>query len=131
MFDLLAQAVDWGDLIQPLLETVLNIVLPIVLSAAALWIKQLISKAKAEIEEANLSWLLVLAQQLVVAAEQAGVTGMIEDIGEEKKAMVIGLLQKAADERGIKVDVEVISAIIEAAVVDAFGLSEPESPPSG
>lgn len=119
--------VEWSDLVQPILETVLSIVLPIALSALALWVKQLITKAKAEIAEANLGWLLILAEQFVVAAEQAGVTGMIEDIGSEKKAMVLGLLQKAADERGVKVDVDVLSAIIEAAVVEAFGLSEPAS----
>ena len=119
--------VEWSDLVQPILETVLSIVLPIALSALALWVKQLITKAKAEIAEANLGWLLILAEQFVVAAEQAGVTGMIEDIGSEKKAMVLGLLQKAADDRGVKIDVAVLSAIIEAAVVEAFGLSEPAS----
>ena len=117
---------DWSDLLQPILEMILQIVLPVALSALALLIKQWIAKAKAEIEEANLGWLLTLASQFVVAAEQAGVTGMIEDLGEEKKALVIELLQKAADERGIKVDVDVLSAIIEAAVVDAFGLSSRE-----
>jgi len=130
MFSLQA-AIEWSDLLQPILETLLDVLLPVVLSVVALWIKQLISKAKAEIEEANLSWLLVLARQLVVAAEQAGVTGMIEDIGEEKKAMVVSLLQKAADARGIKIDMEVLSAIIEAAVVAEFGLSEPEPAPEG
>jgi len=127
MFSISMMAIEWGDLIQPLLETVLGIVLPIALTALALWVKQLITKAKAEIAEADLGWLLILAEQFVIAAEQAGVTGMIEDLGSEKKAMVLGLLQKAADERGIKVDVEVLSAIIEAAVVEAFGLSEPAS----
>ena len=119
--------IEWGDMIQPLLETILNIVLPIALSAAALWIRQMIVKAKVEIEAANLAWLLILAEQFVVAAEQAGVTGMLEDLGSEKKAYVLGLLQQAAEERGVKVDVAILSAIVEAAVVEAFGLSEPAS----
>lgn len=120
-------AINWVDLLQPILQVLLQVLLPVVLSAIAVWVKQLISKAKAEIEDANLQWLLALAQQFVLAAEQAGVVGQIEDLGEEKKKMVIELLQKAADSRGLKLDVSVLSAIVEAAVVSAFGFSEPST----
>lgn len=117
---------DWSDLVQPLLETVLSIMLPIVLGFVAVWLKGLLAKVKAEMSESQLAFITVLAGQLVLAAEQSGLTGAIEDIGEAKKAMVIAALQTAADERGIKISVELLSAIIEAAVVDAFGLSKSE-----
>lgn len=117
---------DWSDLVQPLLETVLSIMLPIVLGFVAVWLKGLLAKVKAEMSESQLAFITVLAGQLVLAAEQSGLTGAIENIGEAKKAMVIAALQTAADERGIKISVELLSAIIEAAVVDAFGLSKSE-----
>lgn len=117
---------DWSDLVQPLLETVLSIMLPIVLGFVAVWLKGLLAKVKAEMSESQLAFITVLAGQLVLAAEQSGLTGAIKNIGEAKKAMVIAALQTAADERGIKISVELLSAIIEAAVVDAFGLSKSE-----
>ncbi len=118
----------FADLLQPFLVTVLEILLPIVLGALAIWINSLIAKAKAEIAARNLEWLLVLAGQFVTAAEQAGIIGELEDIGKAKKQMVVEMLQAAADERGIKIDAAVLSAIIEAAVVDAFGFSNEEEP---
>jgi len=117
---------DWSDLVQPLLETVLTIMLPIVLGFVAVWLKNLIARIKSEMSESQLAFITVLAGQLVLAAEQSGLTGVITNIGEEKKAMVIAALQQAADDNGIKISVELLSAIIEAAVVDAFGLSKSE-----
>ena len=117
---------DWSDLVQPLLETVLSIMLPIVLGFVAVWLKGLLAKVKAEMSESQLAFITALAGQLVIAAEQSGLTGVIINVGEEKKAMVMAALQAAADERGIRINVELLSAIVEAAVVDAFGLSKSE-----
>jgi len=113
-----------NNLVQPLLEMLLELLLPIVLGAAVLWIRQMIARAKGEIDERNLNWLLVLARQFVIAAEQSGLIGELENAGEAKKQMVVELLQAAADARGIKLDAEALSAIIEAAVVDALGFSD-------
>lgn len=118
-----------ANLLQPFLETALEILLPVVLGALAIWIRSLIAKAKAEIANRNLDWLLVLAGQFVAAAEQAGIIGEIENLGEAKKQMVVDMLQAAADARGIKIDADALSAIIEAAVVDAFGFSNEEEAP--
>lgn len=123
----LAQYVmNWSDLVQPLLETVLSLLLPIVLGFVAVWLKNLVAKIKAEMSESQLAFITALAGQLVLAAEQSGLTGVITNVGEEKKAMVMAALQAAADEKGIKINVELLSAIVEAAVVDAFGLSKSE-----
>lgn len=117
---------DWSDLVQPLLETVLSIMLPIVLGFVAVWLKGLLAKVKAEMSESQLAFITALAGQLVLAAEQSGLTGAITNIGAEKKAMVMAALQQAADDNGIRINVGLLSAIVEAAVVDAFGLSKSE-----
>lgn len=117
---------DWSDLVQPLLETVLSVMLPIVLGFVAVWLKGLLAKVRAEMSESQLAFVTALAGQLVVAAEQSGLTGAITNVGAEKKAMVMAALQAVADERGIRISVEILSAIVEAAVVDAFGLSKSE-----
>jgi hypothetical protein len=113
-----------ANLLQPFLEIVLAIFLPVVLGFLAVLIRSWIAKAKAEIEARNLDWLLVLAGQFVAAAEQAGITGELENLGEAKKQMVVDMLQAAADQRGIRIDADALSALIEAAVVDAFGFSK-------
>lgn len=123
MFSFL-QAVDWGDLIQPALATIIQVLLPVVLGYLVLWFNRATAKLKAEISNEQLAVLESLAAQFVLAAEQSGLTNTIEDLGEAKKAMVIDLLQEAAKSRGIKVNVDELSALIEAAVVEAFGLSE-------
>lgn len=119
-------AIDWGDLLQPALETILTVLLPVVLGYIVLWFQRASSKLKAEIGSEQWELLENLATQFVLAAEQSGLTGKIEQLGEVKKAMVLQLLQSAADSRGIKINVEELDAIIEAAVVDAFGFHEPE-----
>ncbi len=116
----------FANILQPFLEVVLEILLPVVLGFVALWVRSMIANAKAEIAARNLEWLLVLAGQFVAAAEQAGITGELENLGEAKKQMVVDMLQAAADQRGIKIDADALSAIIEAAVVDAFGFSNKE-----
>ncbi len=115
-----------ADLLQPFLVTVIEILAPVVLGALAIWINSLIAQAKAEVAARNLDWLLVLAGQFVAAAEQAGIVGELENIGEAKKQMVVEMLQAAADARGIRIDAATLSALIEAAVVDAFGFSNEE-----
>ena len=117
---------DWSDLVQPLLETVLSVMLPIVLGFVAVWLKGLLAKVRAEMSESQLAFITALAGQLVLAAEQSGLTGAITNIGAEKKAMVMAALQQAANDNGIRINVELLSAIVEAAVVDAFGLSKSE-----
>ncbi|KKK79231.1 hypothetical protein LCGC14_2835550, partial [marine sediment metagenome] len=91
-----------ANLLQPFLETMLAIFLPVVLGFLAVWIRSWIAKAKAEIAARDLEWLLVLAEQFVAAAEQAGITGELENLGEAKKQMVVDMLQAAADQRGLR-----------------------------
>lgn len=118
-----------ADLLQPFLETMLEILLPVVLGFLAVWIRNLIAKAKAEVAARDLEWLLVLAGQFVAAAEQAGIIGELENVGEAKKQMVVDMLQAAADQRGIRIDADALSALIEAAVVEHFGFANEEEVP--
>lgn len=114
----------WEDLLMPLLQTIITVFAPILFGALALWLKQLITKTKAELSTEELALLTQLSQQFVLAAEQSGLTGRIRNLGFEKKAFVLKLLQDEANRRNIKIDVSVLDALIESAVVEAFGTSE-------
>lgn len=115
----------FGDLLQPILEALLTILVPAVLGLLAAWLKALRDKIYQEMDARGLSYLRDFAIVLVKAAEQAGFIGEIRDVGEAKKSMVIALLQAEADRVGIKIDVDKLSAIVEAAVVEVFGFSGP------
>ena len=115
---------EWNEFVQPILEMLLQALLPVVIGFVAAWEKAMISKAKAELEASQFAFLIDLADVLVVAAEQSGLTGELKNVGAEKKAYVLAALEAAAAAKGIKIDAEALSAIIEAAVVAAFGFSE-------
>jgi hypothetical protein len=118
--------IEWGTLLQPILVTLIQILLPVILGALALWLKELIAGARAKLSTEQLAFMESLASQLVLAAEQSGLTGAISDLGAEKKQWVIDQLQAVADAKHIKLDMDQLSALVEAAVVAAFGLSEPK-----
>ena len=116
--------IDLNALLQPFLESVLTILAPILIAMLAVYLNKLLTKMKAELSNEQLVYLTELAHQFVNAAEQSGLTAVIENVGMAKKEMVMALLQAEANARGIKIDVEILSAIIEAAVVEEFGLSK-------
>jgi hypothetical protein len=115
---------DINLLLQPFLETLLQVLAPIVVALLAVWLKGVLAELKAKISVEHLNFLTALAHQFVVAAEQTSLTGEIKNIGAVKKALVLALLQSEADAHNIKIDVDTLSAIIEAAFVAEFGLSK-------
>jgi len=107
---------------QPLLDAVadfvqkgLLILLPGLASAAVVWVKL-------ELDKRKLLWVLKrYAPMVVQEAERLGYLGKIND----KKAYAVGLLQKALNQYGLgKVDSELVSLEIEAAVIQEFNWQE-------
>src|SRR5689334_14957654 len=49
----------------------------------------------------------------IQAAEQSGLTGLIQNLGPEKKAYAAGLALKYLDQYGIKIDSQLLSGLIE------------------
>ena len=80
----------------------------------------------AELNLKQLDFINALAAQFVLAAEQSGLTGDLENVGKAKKAYVMDLLQGELDIRGIKISIAALSAIVESAVATGLGLHSPE-----
>jgi hypothetical protein len=116
---------EWGIVLQQILIVVLNILLPVVLGYAALWIRGLVAQGKAKLTAEQLAIATSFVESFVFAAEQSGLTGTIEDIGEAKKAWVLERVQTALDAQGISIDVEVIADLIEAHVYKSWHDSAP------
>ncbi|MEP7285916.1 MAG: hypothetical protein ABI947_09125 [Chloroflexota bacterium] len=99
----------------------------VALGAVALKYGTLFAQCAAEIK-AHLSeqqrWeILTVIRTAVVAAQQSGLAGLIENIGRTKKAYAFKVIQDILDSRGIPTHISEIDAQIEVAV--ATGLAEP------
>ena len=107
------------EFISLLAESLLNMVLPVLASLASAWLFAKVKEAYAKLKEKysdELYFLEEIAQMAVLAAEQSGLAGAIED----KKAYALDLVENALRERGINIDVSEIEAAIEAAVMGEF-----------
>ena len=97
------------------IESLLLAFAPVLASLAAAALVALVRKWWAEFKQAQPDaafWLEQAASMAVQAAEQAGMAGYIQD----KKQYALEVAQRYLDAKGIKIDVELISDAIEAAV---------------
>lgn len=111
---------EYSELLQKSLEVAIQVLLPVVLGFLVVFIRAKIAEVKSKIPQEQMQFASALAKMLVLAAEQNGLIGALEDVGEEKKRWVMGMLDQALKERGIVLDLETLSAMIEAAVHEAF-----------
>jgi len=126
------------------LQNFLNLVLmslapilaTIVAGAIVAAVKGFLRKLNAELGASQHQLLLDIVRTAVLYAEQSGLTGVIENAGEEKKREAINFTVRQLDKYGLShVNVDEISRLIEAAVQDVFNrerlnimtvISEPE-----
>lgn len=101
-------------------EAVLLAAVPVVVPLVVGWLVSQVQIARARLasELPDLYWVLNNAAKLAVdAAEQAGIAKLITD----KKRYAIEVAELYLAEKGIDIDIELIDAAIEAAVLNEFG----------
>jgi hypothetical protein len=118
--------IEWGDLLTLILQIFITTILPFLLKKLVDWMNAHISTAKASAEYKQYETALFLVRQLVLAAEQNGLTEKLQNIGIAKKQYVLDLAQAELARHGIKMDLDMLDALIEAQVRDA--LKQVESP---
>ena len=112
---------DIGPILQAALVTIIQVLVPVALGFLVHFINQKVKEVKSNVDANQLAFAVDLVQQLVAAAEQSGLTGALEAAGTAKKQYVLDQAQKALTARGITIDVDLLDALIEGAVHDAFG----------
>jgi hypothetical protein len=108
---------DWMDFLSDVLQGVLVAILPVLATAATAAIAAWARKTWAEFKNENqvpAFYVEEIARIAVLAAEQAGAAGLIQD----RKEYAMTVAQTWLAQRGIKLDLAIISAAIEAAVYD-------------
>jgi hypothetical protein len=110
---------EWSE-VSPIVSAVLQVVLVAVLSIVAQYVTRWLKAKSAEALSAAkdyqpsiLAMVESIASVAVKAAEQAGAAGLIED----KKRYAMGVASKWLDDQGIIIDLSLISAAVEAAVL--------------
>lgn len=106
------------------LETLIPVVVPVIAGFIAYLLKSLFDQFKLYLAQKGLTaqyeFAMALIQEFIRAAEQNGLTGELEAVGARKKQWVMDMVQIELAKNGIHLDVETLSALVEAAVYDAF-----------
>lgn len=110
-----------NEILQATIEVLIQILLPIVLGAVVVLVKEAVAKIKASMRKDQLELVENLIRRLVAAAEQNGLTGMLEAEGKAKKQWVIEQLEAALARRGIVLDLDELDALIEGIYHDEIG----------
>lgn len=110
---------DWQDVLSSFATQILVYLMPVLASLVAAW---LIAKVKLAWQETKTNkpelvfFLEQFARMAVRAAEQSGAAGLIVD----KRKYAFEIVEKMLLEKGWKIDLDVIYAAIEAAVLEEF-----------
>lgn len=107
------ESINWNEIIQATLMTLIQFLLPIVLVASLTLAYQLWNKYKAQLSTEQLAFVTSLIENFIKAAEQQGLLGAISNEGAKKKEWVIDKTEEALGKRGLRLDLGEISDLIE------------------
>jgi len=119
---------DTSALLQKVLEVVIQVALPFVLAMLFAWLRQQYLKVKAQIPVEQFEFAANLAEQFVLAAEQTGLKDELLKLGQDKKEWVLSHLDAELQKRGVKLDLAVLSALVESAVYSAITMFKEDQP---
>lgn len=105
-------------------QALLIIALPILVAAAAYWLRQKALELKSKLTRDQLATIESIGSLAVRAAEQAGLTKQIAG-GAAKKEYAIKVAQDYLNGLGVKVDVKAIANVVESEVIKQFNNSAP------
>lgn len=115
-----------NDIVSAVLQSVLGYVLPLLaVSLTGLVVAKIRETwRRIEVKRPDLTYEVMKVTRLAIAAaEQAGAANLIND----KKKYALNIAEKWLSDAGIKIDLDLISAAIEAAVFDEFNQNKSES----
>jgi hypothetical protein len=109
-----------SSLIQTTLVVLIQVLVPVLLGFAIMWVKQQIAKAKSEMTQEQINFITELARTYVMAAEQNGLAEAIANEGAAKKEWVLTRLQSDVSSLGLQVDIRMLSDLVESQVYAAL-----------
>lgn len=113
-----------SDFLFLLAQALLVIALPVLIAAAAFWLKQKGDEIKSKLSKDQLAALESIGSIAVRAAEQAGLTKQIAG-GAAKKEYALEVAQNYLKSIGVKIDLSAVTNVIEAEVLKQFNNAAP------
>ncbi len=113
-----------SDFLFLLAQALLVVALPVLIAAAAFWLKQKGDEVKSKLSKDQLSALESIGSIAVRAAEQAGLTKQIAG-GAAKKEYALEVAQNYLKSIGVKIDLTAVTNVIEAEVLKQFNNAAP------
>lgn len=112
--------IDWNEILMIVLKAVITVALPVLLKLLFDWLK--LQKLKFEQNlDAETRYIIEEAVRLaVLAAEQSGLAGLLGEKYKDKKSFALAAAEKFLAQYGITIDLDVLAALIEAAVMEEF-----------
>jgi len=109
-----------NELLQTLLETLIVVFLPIILSLLGAYLKKLLDQATQKLTDAQYKFVSEVIDNLVRAAEQTGLKNELLKEGSAKKEWVLKEASAYLVGKGIKLDLDELSALVESLVLENF-----------
>ena len=113
-----------SDFLFLLAQALLVVALPVLIAAAAFWLKQKGDEIKSKLSKDQLAALESIGSIAVRAAEQAGLTKQIAG-GAAKKENALEVAQNYLKSIGVKIDLSAVTNVIEAEVLKQFNNAAP------
>jgi hypothetical protein len=110
--------------LQIFLQTIIQILLPILLTAAVGYLFRQYQIVTARIPAEQLELARQIVRSLVLAAEQTGLVGAIKNEGEAKKEWVLQRAEEYLLSKGVKLDLHLLSDLIEAEVLESLNFDQ-------
>lgn len=105
-------------------QLLLLISIPILIAAAAMWLRQKANEIKSRLSAEQLSTIQNVASIAVKAAEQAGLSKQLAS-GSEKREYALKVAQDYLNSLGVKIEVKTIASMLEAEVHKQFSTPTP------
>lgn len=115
---------DVGEVLQLVIQVVITVLLPVLLAFSIGAMRSWWVKIKAQIPAEQYAFASSIISQLVLAAEQSGLAGIISNESQEKKQWVIQRAEEELAKVGIILDLNTIADMIEAAVKSELNKSK-------
>ena len=111
-----------NSFLTPFLEAVLPVLAAALAALVIAWIKKVVEQIKSKMDERMLWMLEEATRAAVLAAEQMNLSGQITD----KKDYALRVATEWLESRGVKINLAIIEAKIEAAVLEEFNKQKSE-----
>ncbi|MBM4424148.1 MAG: hypothetical protein FJ030_12300 [Chloroflexi bacterium] len=107
-----------------LAQGLLVVAIPVLVAAAAYWLKQKADEVKSKLTQEQLATLESIGAIAVRAAEQAGLSRQVAG-GAAKKDYALKVAQDYLNRLGVKIDVGTVATVLEAEVLKQFNHAAP------